>query len=106
MLEALGPATSEKSAAPAVGVRPAAMTTPSPANHTGTIWTYENGRLTPVQVKVGLSDAQFTEIQSGDVREGESIATQAIVPSSSSRTGTAQTPTNNPLLGQGPMRRM
>lgn len=103
VLEALGQGDS---AVPAAGVRPAAMTTGSTGGHTGTIWTYANGRLTPVNVQVGASDAQFTEIQSGDLREGESIATQASVPTSSSRAGTAQTPTNNPLLGQGPMRRM
>ena len=103
VLEALGQ-KNEAGAKP--GVRPVAMTTPSAASHTGTIWTYDNGRLTAVQVKVGLSDAQFTEIQSVDVREGESIATQAMIPSTSSTTGTARPTTNNPLLGQGPMRRM
>jgi HlyD family secretion protein len=88
------------------GARPVAMTSSSPASHTGTVWTYNDGRLTPVEVKVGSSDAQFTEIQSGDVREGESIATQAVVPTASSAPGAARPSTSNPLLGQGPTRRM
>jgi HlyD family secretion protein len=103
VLEALG----QDSRAPSpAGVRPVAMTSPSPANHTGTIWTYENGQLIPVQVQVGMSDAQYTEVQSGDIREGESIATQATVTPSSSLSGASKPSTNNPLLGQGPMRRM
>ena len=93
VLEALGQAAVTSTAA---GGRP------SPA--AGTVWTFERGRLTPVRVSVGLSDAQYTEIQSGDLHEGESIATQAIVPGASA--AGARPSTSNPLLGQGPMRRM
>jgi HlyD family secretion protein len=91
VLEALGQASTTNSAA---GGRPSA----------GTVWTFERGRLTPVRVSVGLSDAQYTEIQSGDLLEGESIATQAIVPGASA--GVARPSTSNPLLGQPPTRRM
>jgi HlyD family secretion protein len=103
LLDALGQADQPSATA---GPRPVAMTSSSTANHTGTIWTYDGGRLTPVQVEVGLTDTQYTEIQSGDLREGESIATQATMPSTSSTPGTARPSTSNPLLGQGPMRRM
>ena len=102
VLDALG----QKDAAAAAGVRPAAVTGSPSVNHTGTVWTYDAGRLTPVQVKTGSSDTQFTEIQSADLREGESIATQASVPSGASASGTARPSTSNPLLGQAPMRRM
>jgi HlyD family secretion protein len=77
-----------------------------PVAASGTVWTYVGGRLLPVRVTVGLSDTQFTEIQSDSLREGESIATQASVPGSSSASSTARPSTSNPLLGQGPIRRM
>jgi len=94
VLEALGQKVDTSAGAPA---------RPSPS--AATVWTYENGHLSPVRVTVGLSDTQFTEVQPGTLREGESIATQASVPGSAT-TSNARPSTSNPLLGQGPTRRM
>ena len=86
-------------------VRPVSTTGTTASSKTATIWAYENGRLVPVEVQVGLSDSQFTEIHSADLQEGARIATQAVVPGAAS-TSPLRPTTSNPLLGQQPMRRM
>ena len=86
-------------------VRPVSTTGGASSPNTGTVWAYENGRLAPVQVQVGLSDSQYSEIRAVDLPEGARIATQAVVPSASSSSA-ARPATNNPLLGQTPARRM
>jgi HlyD family secretion protein len=37
------------------------------------IWIFEEGRLKGVQVRLGLSDENFTEILEGDLREGQQV---------------------------------
>lgn len=42
-----------------------------------TLWKEANGTLQPVKVKLGMSDGLVTELVSGDVQEGDRIATTA-----------------------------
>ena len=41
----------------------------------GQVWVYVEGRLQPVAVRVGISDAQTTEVVAGDLREGVELVT-------------------------------
>ena len=43
------------------------------------LWTFDGQRLTPVAVKLGLSDDQWTEVVSGPLSAGAAIVTQAAV---------------------------
>jgi HlyD family secretion protein len=45
----------------------------------GQVWVYVEGRLQPVAVRVGLSDAQTTELVAGDLREGVELVTNMTV---------------------------
>ena len=37
------------------------------------IWTLQSGVLTPIEVKVGLSDGQRTEITEGPLKPGDAV---------------------------------
>jgi HlyD family secretion protein len=107
VLAALGSETSPQGGLRPVSASPASSSGPATgAPGTGTIWSYENGRLVPLSVTVGLSDSHYTEVHAADLREGARIATQATVPGSSGTASTARPTTSNPLLGQTPPRRM
>jgi len=43
------------------------------------LWRFDGKRLTPIVVRTGLSNDQWTELVNGGVRPGESIVTQAVV---------------------------
>lgn len=42
-----------------------------------TLWVLRDGKATPVQVKVGLTDGTSTEILSGDIHEGDDVVLEA-----------------------------
>jgi HlyD family secretion protein len=46
-----------------------------PGAGTRTVHLLRNGALTPVQIEIGVSDGRYTEVRSGDIREGD----QAVV---------------------------
>ncbi len=39
------------------------------------VWTFEDGRFKPIAVRVGLSDGEWTELLSGEVRVGDRLVT-------------------------------
>jgi hypothetical protein len=45
----------------------------------GQVWLYLEGRLQPVAVRVGISDAQTTELIAGDLYEGAELVTNMTV---------------------------
>jgi HlyD family secretion protein len=49
-----------------------------------TVWVMRGGEPTPVSIRVGLSDGSFTELVEGDLKEGDTVITDA--------TGGAQPP--------------
>jgi HlyD family secretion protein len=49
------------------------------------VWRSDNGALTPVPVKTGLSDGQFTEVVEGDLEIGDSLAVRQTTPNESVR---------------------
>jgi HlyD family secretion protein len=55
------------------------------------------GKLKPVRVKLGIGDGNFLAVASGDVKEGDRVATGIV-----SNTQTSPTPLNNQQKGKGP----
>jgi len=104
VLAALGDAPSDGGGS-GTGVRPVATTgAGAPAPGRGTVWIYEDARLRPVEVSVGATDGTFTELVSGDVREGTKLATRVTMPGATSGSSVPSS-TGNPLMGpQGPRR--
>ena len=49
------------------------------------VWRSDNGALTPVPVKTGLSDGQFTEVMEGNLSVGDSLAVRQSTPNESVR---------------------
>jgi HlyD family secretion protein len=43
------------------------------------VWTYDGKRFTPIAVRVGLADEQFTELLSGSVHPGDALVTNAML---------------------------
>jgi HlyD family secretion protein len=71
VLQALGGAAPE--------IRDAAQSAAEMTTRPREVWRYEGNRLTPVSVHVGLSDDQWTEVTSGQINAGDSLATNASV---------------------------
>jgi HlyD family secretion protein len=65
------------------------------------VWTYANGTLTPLTVRVGISDGTNTELVTGDVQPGADLVTAAAVSSTSTAAATRPA-TSNPLMGLQP----
>jgi HlyD family secretion protein len=80
---------------------------PKPATSgsaSGTVWTFDGESLAPGLVTVGASDATFTEIVDGPLKEGDRVVTQAMLPPASGAATRPSTSTSNPLMGQMPRR--
>jgi HlyD family secretion protein len=43
------------------------------------VWTYDGKRFTPIAVRVGLADEQWTELLSGSVHPGDTLVTNAML---------------------------
>jgi HlyD family secretion protein len=71
---------------PAASLRftPAGQSSQSPQ-----VWRSDNGALTPVPVKTGLSDGQFTEVVEGNLSVGDSLAVRQSTPNESVRPAAA-----------------
>ncbi len=74
--------TSAAGGRPAVG-SPAAVGLRGPA-----VWILENGKLRRVPVKIGMSDGTYTELVSGDLKEGQEVVVESLV----KRTATTSSP--------------
>jgi hypothetical protein len=62
--------------------RPSSATTidalfgPLPAVETvGRVWLYVDGKLSPLRLRLGISDGQATELLEGDLKEGAEVVT-------------------------------
>jgi multidrug efflux pump subunit AcrA (membrane-fusion protein) len=43
------------------------------------VWTYDGKRFTPIAVRVGLADGQWTELLSGPIHPGDTLVTNAML---------------------------
>ena len=59
---------------PAVQGRPA----PAPGGRGPAVWIEENGQPVRVPVKIGMSDGSFTELVSGDLKEGQPVIIESL----------------------------
>ena len=87
MLAALG-----QTAAPSTAKRPASE---------GRVWTFAKGVLSPVAVRLGVSDGAFTELLEPGLAVGTNVVT-AITSAATSPAATAGRAPGNPLLGSQP----
>ncbi len=71
-------------------------------NNEGTVWLYDGG-LHSATVKLGVSDALYTEVVGDSVHEGATLATRVAVPGSTTG-GAPATAIRNPLMGSQPRR--
>lgn len=60
------------------------------ASYPGKVYTLRNGILTPVAVRLGITDNRNTEIVSGDLKTGEQLVIGDAQGASSAQTGTSQ----------------
>jgi len=61
----------------------------------GTVWILSpEGKPTPVSIVLGITDGTFSEVMSGDLREGAEV----IVEETSGKKGTAQSSASQPLM--------
>lgn len=64
------------------------------------VWVYANGTLKPINGLVtGISDGTFTELVSGEIKEGDKIVTNFVIPGAKATTTTPQQ--GNPFQQQG-----
>lgn len=67
----------------------------------GRVWTFTNGQLTPIRLRLGISDGQVSEVLQGDVQERQDLVTNF-----STGTATTRPPATNafpfgPQQGRG-----
>jgi len=55
-----------------------AATAPRADRDRRTVWVLRGGQPKPISIRTGLSDGSVTEIAEGDLREGDSLITEAI----------------------------
>jgi HlyD family secretion protein len=61
----------------------------------GRVWVLSSeGKPTPVSIVLGITDGTFSEVMSGDLREG----TEVIVEETSGKKGTVQSSASQPLM--------
>lgn len=67
---------------------------PLPQTQTpGRVWRFVDGRLTPVRVRLGVSDGTYTELISGELAEGTPLVTAVLLqPAPSATQGGARSP--------------
>ena len=62
------------------GARPPHKQTPGDEGAARTIYVLQAGKPEPVSIKTDLSDGTTTEVVSGDLREGDEVVVDAVVP--------------------------
>jgi HlyD family secretion protein len=67
----------------------------------GRVWTFRQGVLSPVAVRLGISDGAFTELLEPGLAAGTNVVT-AIRSAKTSPAGAASPVAANPLLGSQP----
>jgi HlyD family secretion protein len=75
-----------------------------PTRSRGTVWTWneETGELLGIELTLGLSDGQWSELISGDVRVGDEIITGVILPGATEPTTRSTNPfQQNRRFGRG-----
>ena len=69
-----------------------------------TVWTYTEGHVAPVKVKLGASDGVWTEIVDAPIAEGTPLITRVTLGTEAAAPASAPARTGNPLMGSAPRR--
>jgi HlyD family secretion protein len=85
----------------ALRFRPAGAETQQPKTSGPTVWKIDGEQLTPVKVKLGITDGLVSEVVSRDIQAGDKIA----VPAAAKNAATTTTGTRNPMMPMGGARR-
>ena len=70
----------------------------------GTVWTYIDGQVAAVPVKLGASDGIWTELVDAPFGEGTALITRVVIGDESASSAPATSRSNNPLMGSTPRR--
>jgi len=73
--------------ASAVSGRTAAGATPGGGARGPSVYCLENGKLRRLPVKIGMSDGTYTELLSGDLKEGQEVVVESLVKRAAQTTG-------------------
>jgi HlyD family secretion protein len=65
-------------AAPSAKPGPAPGAKPSAGERGPAVWVLRNGQIVRVPIKIGLSDGTYTELLSGDLKEGDEAVTESL----------------------------
>ncbi len=71
-----------------------------PDSSRGTVWMSDGGALTPVAVRVGITDGTYVELIAGDLAEGSVLVTKASLSGAATTAPTGRV--SSPLLPSGP----
>jgi HlyD family secretion protein len=82
----------------ALRFRPANAEQPQHGKQGSTIWKINGEQLTPVAVKLGVTDGVVSEVIPGDIKEGDRIATPAVA---DAKTGPKTSGPRNPMMPMG-----
>ncbi len=64
------------------------------------VWTFVNNQLKPINaLRTGITDGQWTELVTGELKEGDKVVTNFIIPGAT-KTGTPQQQQGNPFQPQ------
>lgn len=77
-----------------------ALRAPKPKATPNSVWTYVNGQVAPVQVKLGVSDGAWTEILDAPFGEGTPLITRVTTGNEAVAAPTSRN--SNPLMGTAP----
>jgi hypothetical protein len=66
------------------------------------VWIFVNNQLKPISgLRTGVSDGQFTEMVTGELKEGDKVVTNFILPKAAGTVATPQQQQGNPFQQQG-----
>lgn len=83
--------------AAALRFRPEGVPAAAPRAGTGTVYRIQDKQLEPVTIRTGLNDGTAVQVVSGNLREGDQVAT----PAQSAERKTAQAPRAGGMFGMG-----
>lgn len=83
-LDQSGAAAKAGAAKSANGSRPGGWAADEPREKRHTVYVLADGRLKPVKITTGISDARFTEVVGGELKEGDKVITSENLPHTAS----------------------
>jgi hypothetical protein len=67
----------------------------------GRVWLYANKQLTPVRLRLGISDGIYTELLDGELQPGMEVVSSLVLPAQAASGQTGRSPLMGPSRGPG-----